>query len=97
MQCRPACGACCIAPSIEQSFWGMPAGKAAGTRCVHLDEQQRCRIFDDPRRPQICASFMPEEAFCGSSTEQALSILMALEIQTRTSQNPTIIISSTSI
>lgn len=29
-ECRPGCGACCIAPSISSPIPGMPEGKAAG-------------------------------------------------------------------
>ena len=50
-ECRVGCGACCIAPSIETPFFGMPEGKPAGVRCVHLDEQNRCAIFGRPERP----------------------------------------------
>ncbi|HEY9032518.1 MAG TPA: YkgJ family cysteine cluster protein, partial [Pseudomonadales bacterium] len=27
MECRPGCGACCIAASLNQPFFGMPQGK----------------------------------------------------------------------
>lgn len=60
----------------------MPQGKAAGQRCVQLDDDERCRIFGDPRRPAVCASLMPEPAMCGSSREQALQFLAALERRT---------------
>lgn len=83
MQCRPACGACCIAPSIVRPYHGMPRGKAAGERCVHLDEQLRCQLFGDPRRPRFCTSFAAEPAVCGDSREQALVILAELEVLTR--------------
>jgi len=82
MECRAACGACCIAPSISRPYFGMPAGKAAGERCVHLDEALRCRLFGDPRRPLFCSAFVAEPACCGDSREQALVILAALELET---------------
>ncbi len=80
MQCRERCGACCVAPSIYEGFWGMPQGKPANVRCVHLTENYRCAIFNDPRRPSVCAKFTPEYDYCGDSREQALEILAVLEI-----------------
>ena len=82
MQCRESCGACCIAPSIARPYHGMPAGKAAGERCVHLDESLRCLLFDDPRRPLFCANFAAERSVCGDNRQQALQILAELETLT---------------
>jgi hypothetical protein len=81
MQCRVDCGACCIAISIGQSFYGMPAGKPAGVQCVHLSSTMRCELFGDSRRPALCDAFMPEREFCGDTREQALERLTQLEIQ----------------
>lgn len=78
--CRAGCGACCIAPSINRPFFGMPGGKRAGEACVHLDEAMRCRIFDDPKRPALCDAFAPERAVCGDSREDALATIALLEI-----------------
>ena len=80
MQCRPGCGACCIAPSIAQPFYGMPAGKPAGVPCVHLDEAMACRLFGDPRRPGLCLAFTAEPAVCGDSRDQALALIEQLEV-----------------
>lgn len=33
MQCRDACGACCIAPSISSPIPGMPEGKPERPAC----------------------------------------------------------------
>jgi len=79
MQCREACGACCIAPSIVRPFHGMPYGKAAGEPCVHLDTDMRCLLFKDPRRPACCARFAAEPAVCGNNRAQALATLEMLE------------------
>ena len=79
MQCREACGACCIAPSIVRPFYGMPNGKAAGEPCVHLDADMRCLLFNDPRRPACCARFAAEPAVCGDNRAQALATLEMLE------------------
>jgi Fe-S-cluster containining protein len=80
MQCRTECGACCIAISIHQPFYGMPDGKPAGVPCVHLSATMRCTVFGDTRRPAACAAFMPEAEYCGDNREQALLRLMHLEI-----------------
>jgi uncharacterized protein len=81
MQCRTNCGACCIAISIRQSFYGMPNGKPAGVPCVHLSQAMRCVLFGDARRPALCDAFAPEREFCGDNREQALVRLAQLEVQ----------------
>lgn len=83
MNCRPHCGACCTAPSISSAIPGMPAGKPAGVRCIQLDEQERCRLFGDPSRPQVCQSLMPDRDMCGDSREQAMRWLGVMEEATR--------------
>jgi hypothetical protein len=60
----------------------MPRGKAAGERCIHLDANLRCELFDDPRRPRFCATFAAEPAVCGENRLQALEILAELEVLT---------------
>jgi uncharacterized protein len=84
MDCRPGCGACCIAPSISSPIPGMPQGKAAGQRCVQLSaEGERCLIFAHPDRPAVCASLRPSPEMCGDNAEQALRWLGHLEHATR--------------
>jgi Fe-S-cluster containining protein len=83
MQCRIGCGACCIEASLNLPFWGMPQGKKAGERCVHLSEQRLCLIFDDPRRPQACRQFQAELSICGESFAQASANLALLELATQ--------------
>ncbi|MFZ9677238.1 MAG: YkgJ family cysteine cluster protein [Quisquiliibacterium sp.] len=80
--CRPGCGACCIAPSINSALPGMPDGKPADRRCVQLDEMMRCRIFGSPHRPAFCAGLQPSAQMCGESREQAMAWLGALERDT---------------
>jgi hypothetical protein len=79
LTCRPACVACCIAPSISSPIPGMPNGKPAGVRCVQLDDANRCRIFGHPERPAVCASLKPQADMCGETREQALAWLAAME------------------
>ena len=83
MNCRPGCGACCIAPSISSPIPGMPMvdgiSKPAGVRCVQLSPDHRCLIFGRPERPAVCASLMPTPEMCGDSREQALRWLGVLE------------------
>ena len=79
MHCRPGCAACCIAPSNSSPIPGMPQGKPAGVACVQLDEDLRCRLFGDPRRPAVCASLQPSTPMCGADREHALLWLTQLE------------------
>lgn len=82
MDCRPGCGACCIAPSISSPLPDAPRGKPAGVACLHLDEAMRCRLFGDPRRPAVCASLRPCPEMCGADRTAALAYLAALECAT---------------
>jgi uncharacterized protein len=77
--CRPGCAACCIAPSISSPIPGMPRGKASGQRCVQLSPEGLCMIYGRPERPAVCASLRPSKEMCGSSREEALAYLAALE------------------
>lgn len=82
MDCRAGCGACCIAPSINTPMPSMPFGKAAGERCLHLDENNLCKLFAGELRPAFCAAFAASREICGESSEEALQILNLLELQT---------------
>ena len=88
MDCRPGCGACCIAPSISSPIPGHPDGKAAGVSCVQLDTEFRCRLFGRPERPAVCASLMPEPGMCCTSREEALAALERLECLTGSNADP---------
>lgn len=44
----------------------MPDGKPAGARCAQLDQANRCMIFGDPRRPQVCSSLRASLEMCGA-------------------------------
>jgi Fe-S-cluster containining protein len=79
MECRPGCGACCIAPSISSPIPGMPNGKPAGVRCVQLDDRNRCLIFGKPERPAVCRNLKPEPAMCGANTAEAMRTIAAWE------------------
>lgn len=82
-QCRSGCGACCIAPSISSPIPGMPDGKPAGVRCIHLTEDFRCAIFGQPERPAVCDSFRASVEMCGTGTREAFAYLSRLERATR--------------
>lgn len=82
MECRVGCAACCIALSISSPIPGMPEGKPAGVRCVQLDEQNRCKLFGLPERPEVCVRLQPSPEMCGTSTEEALAYLTWLEAVT---------------
>lgn len=79
MDCRPGCGACCIAPSISSPLPGLPHGKAAGQPCPALLADYRCALFGSPLRPAVCASLKPCVSMCGNQREQALGYLTRLE------------------
>jgi hypothetical protein len=83
VECRPHCGACCIALSISTPIPGMPQGKPAGVRCVQLSEDDRCLIFGRPERPACCAGLKPNLEMCGENREHALHWIAWLEEATR--------------
>lgn len=82
LSCRLGCGACCIAPSISSAIPGMPEGKPAGIKCVQLDENNLCKIFEDPARPDVCSEFKAAIDICGINNRQALEVLNQLEVIT---------------
>lgn len=88
MECRPGCGACCIAPSITSPIPGMPGGKPAGVPCVQLDPQWGCRLFGQPGRPAVCGGLQPSAAMCGESREHAMRWLARLEALTAPDEYP---------
>lgn len=83
MDCRPQCGACCIAPSISSPIPGMPNGKPAGVPCIQLDELLRCKLFGKPERPAFCGGLQPSLEMCGETREQAIAWLSWLETETQ--------------
>ena len=83
MECRPQCGACCIAPSISSPIPGLPDGKPAGVACVQLLADYRCAIFGRPERPAVCVRLRPLPDMCGATREEALWYLATLEQATR--------------
>jgi Fe-S-cluster containining protein len=83
MNCRPQCGACCIAPSISSPIPGMPAGKPAGVPCIQLDADYRCRIFGQTDRPACCSGLQASEEMCGTQRGHALQFLTRLEVLTQ--------------
>jgi hypothetical protein len=76
MDCRPGCGACCIAPSIST------LKKPAGVRCAHLAADYRCLIFGTPQRPACCSGLQPSVEMCGDDREAAVVWLTRLETKT---------------
>lgn len=76
MDCRPGCGACCIAPSIST------LGKPAGVTCSHLAADYRCTVFGRPERPACCAGLKPSPEMCGGHRDAALAWLAELETAT---------------
>ena len=78
MKCRK-CGACCIAISISSPIPGMPNGKPAGVRCIHLSDNNLCKLFGKPERPEICADYKADKWFCCDSREEAIERLTLIE------------------
>jgi len=83
MDCRIGCGACCIAPSISSPIPGMPNGKPAGVRCSQLTDDNRCQLFGQPDRPEVCIRLRPSEEMCGTTDQAAMVWLTNLELLTR--------------
>ena len=83
MNCRPGCGACCIAISISSAIPGQIGPKPAGVVCPQLDEALRCRIFGQPERPACCSGLQPGQEMCGEHRDEALHYLTQLEWATR--------------
>lgn len=79
MNCRPGCGACCIEISISSSIPRMPDGKAAGVRCVNLDDTNNCRIHNSDDYPTVCRDFKASYEMCGDNNDFAFDYLRKLE------------------
>ncbi|MCI8212388.1 hypothetical protein AUC61_22915 [Pseudomonas sp. S25] len=75
MDCRSGCGACCIAPSITSPIPGMPDGKPAGERCLHLSLDMLCAIFGQLERPAVCSQFMAAQDVCGVDQADAIRLI----------------------
>ena len=75
MKCREGCGACCIAPSISSPIPGMPQGKPAGARCLHLSANYQCALFGLPERPAVCGGFQAEAEVCGVDRDDAIRLI----------------------
>ncbi|CAH6636879.1 YkgJ family cysteine cluster protein [Pseudocitrobacter vendiensis] len=82
MECRPDCGACCIAPSISSPIPGMPNGKPANTRCIQLADNNLCKIFGMPERPLVCGGLQPAREMCKTHRDEAMVYLLKLEEDT---------------
>ncbi|TFF36990.1 YkgJ family cysteine cluster protein [Pseudomonas sp. RIT623] len=82
MKCREGCGACCIAPSISSPIPGMPQGKPAGERCLHLNVDNLCALFGKPERPPVCGGFKAQADICGNDRDEAIRIIGWLERMT---------------
>ena len=66
----------------------MPDGKPAGVRCVQLTDDNRCRVFGLPERPEVCVRLRPAQEMCGETAEQALAYLDELERATAPAPPP---------
>jgi len=82
MECRPGCGACCIALSISSPIPGMPNGKPAGIRCINLSSDNLCQLYSQSDRPEVCVRLQPSKEMCGNNPEEAFEWLEQLEQDT---------------
>ncbi|MDY0281622.1 MAG: hypothetical protein RBR35_13810 [Salinivirgaceae bacterium] len=78
MECRDGCACCCIYLSISSPMPLHPNGKKAGERCLHLTDDLKCSIYNDPRRPKVCDGYKPDPLFCGANPHEAKQILSEL-------------------
>lgn len=85
MDCRVGCAACCIVISISSPIPGMPNGKPAGVRCTQLTDDNKCKLFGKPERPEICGQLQASEDMCGQTNEEAFTILSEWEQHTKPS------------
>ncbi|MBN1501109.1 MAG: YkgJ family cysteine cluster protein [Spirochaetes bacterium] len=83
MNCRPGCGACCIEISISSQIPGMPSGKKAGERCIHLNSNMTCSLHGTESYPDVCRNLTPQKEMCGDSSEDAMRYLKRLENLTK--------------
>ena len=80
MDCRIGCAACCIVISISSPIPGMPDGKPAGQRCIQLTDDNQCKLFGMPERPNVCTTFQPDIIICGTTNEEAFNNIAFLEM-----------------
>lgn len=57
----------------------MPNGKIAGARCLNLNEDNSCKIYNTKHYPKVCNDFIPIREMCGETNEHAASYLKELE------------------
>jgi uncharacterized protein len=55
----------------------MKNGKRAGERCVNLQENLKCALYEV--RPKVCREFSPSPEFCGVSHDDALRLIAEIE------------------
>ena len=77
--CHNNCAACCSVISISSPLPSMPFGKPAGIRCVNLDDENLCKIYEATNYPIVCKNFKMNYETCGKSAEQAIYNLGMLE------------------
>ncbi len=46
---------------------------------MQLTEDNRCMIFGQPERPEVCVRLRPMQEMCGETAEEALAYLYELE------------------
>ena len=82
LDCRPGCAGCCIYIHISSPIPGYPGGKPAGTRCINLDKNNLCALWNTEQYPAVCREFTPNIEFCGTNREEAAVLLSRIESMT---------------
>lgn len=49
---------------------------------MQLTEENRCKLFGQSERPEICIRLRPNQEMCGNNMEDAMAYLSELEILT---------------
>jgi hypothetical protein len=52
-------------------------------RCVQLTDDNRCKLYGQPERPEVCNRLRPNVQMCGQNADEALAFLTELERLTR--------------
>ena len=64
----------------------MQWGKPSGARCIHLDDANLCSLWGSTERPGFCARFSPSLSTCGTSQQEAMKLIDALDRATAPSR-----------
>jgi len=55
---------------------------------VQLTDDLRCALYGRPERPAFCVGLRPSPDMCGTTAEEAMRLITALEAATRPDSAP---------